>query len=384
MSKEELINKLKEENLSIEEEIKYRGQLITTIKKEIKSADKRVLSSLRLELYEELKKHKEVLKKRGSDKTISIPKRVALKVKEIANTITLFKEKHDVIGKIKNTAVGTTISSLFAGAITVGLTALGGAPITLATLAAAIPTLCYCGISGILRMPFTETNWTKLIKSVDSKDENQKQMLEFMDKYVKNDQELNVLIDKRRTKLTEQELIENNAKLIAKYQELIKKAPVPELSKILTFEKINLLTEQKKVYEKIKQEYIKSKRELTLAQFAEVEKNIISLDLAISKENSFIKEVAKEAGKNLAISSGTVIAARGIMSALFPSYAINDIASLAMPLIFTAIGSISSVGGIKEKISLEKESYDKLKVMINKQQLKQALDSQKEASLALG
>lgn len=384
MNKEELINKLKEENLPVEEEIRYRGQLINIIKKEIKSADKKAITSLRLELYEELKKHKEALKQRGSDKTISIPKRVALKVKEIANTISIFKEKHDVIGKIKNTAVGTVISSLFAGAITVGITAIGGAPLTLATLATAIPTLCYCGISGILRMPFTETSWTKLVKSVDSKDENQKQILEFMDKYVKNDQELNKLLQKKTTKQTEQEFLDTNTRLIKKYQELISKAPVPELSKILTFEKINLLTEQKKVYEKIKHEYIKSKRELTLAQFAEVEKNIIALDLAISKENAFIKEVAKETGKNFAISSGTVIAARGIMSTLFPSYAISNITSLAMPLIFTAISSASSIGALKEKIRLEKESYDKLKVKIDKQQLKQALATDKAATLALG
>ena len=384
MNKEELINKLKEENLPVEEEIRYRGQLINIIKKEIKSADKKAITSLRLELYEELKKHKEALKQRGSDKTISIPKRVALKVKEIANTISIFKEKHDVIGKIKNTAVGTVISSLFTGAITVGITAIGGAPLTLATLATAIPTLCYCGISGILRMPFTDTSWTKLVKSVDSKDENQKQILEFMDKYVKNDQELNKLLQKKTTKQTEQEFLDTNTRLIKKYQELISKAPVPELSKILTFEKINLLTEQKKVYEKIKHEYIKSKRELTLAQFAEVEKNIIALDLAISKENAFIKEVAKETGKNFAISSGTVIAARGIMSTLFPSYAISNINSLAMPLIFTAISSASSIGALKEKIRLEKESYDKLKVKIDKQQLKQALATDKAATLALG
>ena len=384
MNKEELINKLKDENLSTEETIQLRGQLIKILKKEIKNTqNNKTIIPLRLQLYEELKKHKEALKRRGQEETISIPKRVALKVKEIANTISLFKEKHDLVGKAKNAAIGTTVSSLFAGAVTVGLTLLGGAPVTLATLAAAIPTICYCGLSSIIRMPFTDTGWTKLIKSVETKDKNKELIISFIENNVKNDKELSELLKKKSTKLTEKELIETNNLLLIKYQALISKAPLPELTKMLKFEQINLLTEQKQIFEKIKKEYIKSKRELTLKQFTEVEKTIVSLDLTIAKENSFISEVAKETGKNLAISSGTVLAARGIMSALFPSYAISDIASLGMPLIFTAISNIANMGELKEKIRLEKEAYDKLKVNIDKKKLQEAITKEQTSSLAL-
>lgn len=383
MNKEELVNKLKDENLSTEETIQLRGQLITLIKKEMKeNKNPQLKVTLRLELYNELKKHKEALKKRGTE-GISIPKRVGLKVKEIANAINIFKEKHDIVGKAKSTAIGTAVSTIFAGAVTAGITLLGGAPLTLATLAAVIPTACYCGLSGILRAPFTETAWTKIVKSFDSKDKNQELVLTFMEQNVKNDQELNELLQKRQTKLSEQELIEVNNKLIVKYQGLIEKSPIPELSKTLTFEKINLLTEQKQIYERIKKEYIKSKRNLTITEFANVEKTILSLDMKIAKENSFAKEIAKETGKDLAISSGTMLAARGIMATLFPSYAISSIASLSLPLIFTTLSSIANIGGLKEKIRLEKEAYDKLKVNINKQELKDAIAKQNENNLAL-
>ena len=382
MNKEELIKKLNDEKLSTEETIQLRGQLIKLLKKEIKEAkDNKIILPLRLQLYEELKKHKQVLKIRGQEK-ISIPKRVALKVKEIANTITLFKEKYDVVGKAKGAAIGTAVSSLLAGAVTVGISALGG-PVTLATLATAVPTMCYCGLSGLLRMPFTETGWSKLVKSVDSQEQNKELITAFIEQNVKNDQELNELLNKRNTKLSEKEFIDNNNKLLLKYQALISKCPQPDLQKMLTFEKINLLEEQKRVFENIKQEYIKDKRKLTVAQFADVEKALISLNMTIAKENSYIKEVAKETGKNLVISSGTMLAARGIMACLFPSYAINEIASLGMPLIFTAIGSVANMGELKNKLQLEKEAYDKLKVNINKDKLRELASKEQNASLAL-
>ena len=384
MTKEELEEKLKNEELGTEEQIQLRGKLIKQLKDEIKKTkDQKILLSLKLKLYEELKKHKQALKERGKEDTIPIPERVGLKVNEIATTINIMKEKMDVETKLKSTAVSTVISSLLVGAITVGVTAIAGAPLSIAALATAVPTICYCGLSGLIRMPFTETTWTKLIKSVDSKDVNQQKIIEFIDKNVKNDKELAELIKRKSENPSEAELIDINNKLIAKYQNLVNTSPIPEMSKILTFEKINLMEEQKKIYENIKKEYVKSKREMTPMEFAELEKNLIAIDLGITKENAFLKEVLKESGKDLAISAGSSLAARAIMSAAFPQYAITNIANLATPLVMSALGNVANMGNLKDKIRLEKESYDKLKTNLSREKIQELMNSKKPEALAV-
>ena len=376
MTKEELISKLNDEKTPTKEAIQLRGQLIEILKKEIKEApDQKLALPIKLQLHEELKKHKKALKERGLEKDIRLPERVGLKVKEIANAIEIFKEKHDVVNKAKSTAISTTIGSLVAGAITVGIGLIGGAPLTLATLATAIPTLAYCGISGILRMPFTETTWTKIVKSVDNKDKNQQQILEFINQNIKDNKELMELIKRKTEKPAEKELLEINSRLINEYQKLIEKAPVDELAKTLTFEKINLLTEQKKIYEKIKAEYIKSKRTMTAGEFAELEKNIIATNLQITKENTFYKEVLKQSGKDLAISSGILAATSAIISVAFPQLGPFKLSNLTIPMIFTLLGNIANMGNLKEKIRFEKEQYDKAKTTLTREQIEKLLPS---------
>ncbi len=383
MTKEELLEKLKEE-IPLEEQIKYRGELISTLKKEIKNtSDQKEILSLRLLLYGELKKHKENLKEIQKSEDIPLPKRVGLKVKEIANAIDIFKEKNDTINKLKGTAISTTISSLFAGALTVGITALGGAPITIATLASAVPIVCYCGLSGLVRMPFTETSWSKMVKNIDANPDKKKQITNFMEENVKNNKKLLELIKKKTEKPKEEELLLINEEIIKEYQQLINKAPVDELRKILTFEKINVLEEQKKIYEKIKQEYIKSKRELTVKEFAELEKKLVTTDLNITAENTFLKDVLKQGGKDFAISAGTIVAARAILGNIFPQFAISNIASLSIPVIYALLSSTANLGDIKKQIELEKDSYDKLKTNINPQKLKEKFELEKNSSLSM-
>ena len=374
MNKEELEKKLKEENLSLKDAIQLRGQLITILKKELREQrDPKLQLPIKVQLHEELKKHKEVLKKRGLEDSIPLPERVGLKVKEIANTIEIFKEKHDLIGKIKSSAISTTIGTLIAGAITVGISVIGGAPLTLATLATAIPTIAFCGISGVLRTPFTETTWTKLVKSIDSKDKNQKAILEFIDQNIKDNKPLMELLQRKSKKPNEQELISINKELIEEYTKLIGSSPVPELSKILTFEKINLLTEQKKIYEKIKNEYIKNKRQMTTKEFTDLEKELISTNLQITKENSFYKEVLKESGKELALSSGILVATSAIISAAFPQLGAFNIQDLTIPMIITLVGNLANMGTLKNKIKLEKVQYDQAKTTLTKEQIKNML-----------
>ena len=183
------------------------------------------------------------------------------------------------------------------------------------------------------------------------------------------------LLNRKIQKPSESELLEINSKLISEYQVLIDKAPVPEIAKTLTFEKINLLTEQKKIYEQIKQEYIKNKRTMTTAEFAELEKNLIAINLQITKENTFYKDVLKQSGKDLAVSSGVLAAASAIVSAAFPQLGPFQLSNLTIPMIMTLVGNIANMGNLKEKIRLEKEKYDQAKTTLNKAQITKLLPS---------
>lgn len=370
MNKEELLEKLKDENIEPKEAIKIRGELINILKKELKGIkDQKQALPIKLQLHEELKKHKEMLKKRELEGTVPIPERVGLKVKQIANAIEIFKEKHDVLNKIKNTSVSTAISTLFAGAVAAGIGLIGGT----FTLAGIIPTVAFCGISGILRMPFTETTWSKLAKSIDSKDKNQQQIVEFLNSKVKENKKLMDLLKRKSEKPSEEELIQINEQLIVEYSELIKESPIDDLTRILTFEKINLLTEQKKTYDKIKKDYIKNKRKLTPAQLVELEKKILETGVQLATENAFVKDVLKQSGKDLAVSGGILVAASAIISAVFPQYSTFNLASLGVPMIFTLLGNIANMGTLREKIRLEKEQYDKAKTNISKDQIQRLL-----------
>jgi hypothetical protein len=370
MNKEELLTKLKDEKIEPKEAIKLRGKLISILKKELRGIkDQKLALPIKLQLHEELKKHKEMLKKRELEGSVPIPERVGLKVKEIANAIEIFKEKHDVLNRVKNTAISTAIGTLFAGAVAAGIGLIGGT----FSLAGIIPAVAFSGISGLLRLPFNETTWSKLAKSVDSKDKNQQAIIEFLNTKVKENKKLMDLLKRKTEKPGEEELLKINEQLIVEYSALIKESPIDDLTKILTFEKINLITEQKKTYEQIKKEYIKNKRKLTPGQLVDLEKNLISTNLQLTKENAFIKDVLKQSGKDFAISSGILVAASAIISVAFPQYSTFSLANLSVPMIFTLLGNIANMGSLKEKIRLEKEQYDKAKTTLSKEQVQKLL-----------
>ena len=75
--------------------------------------------------------------------------------------------------------------------------------------------------------------------------------------------------------------------------------------------------------------------------------------------------------------------ARAILSAVFPAYAIKNISNILIPLCYTVLGSVANIGNIKNQLRLEKEAYDKLKVNINKEELKRRLLNQEENSLKM-
>ena len=154
MNKEELQKRI-EETEDLKERIALEGKLITLIKEEIKKeknpSEKNIL---RLELNNELKKHRETIKSRRESQTEKIPisESLALRIKEIATTMDIFKENHDVINKLKSAGVSTAISTIFAVGIGVAVTALSAGTLTLPTLASIAPVASYIVLSNLIRL----------------------------------------------------------------------------------------------------------------------------------------------------------------------------------------------------------------------------------------
>ena len=372
----ELKEKLNQEDLSLPERIRLQGELLECLKNEYKKAtDPNEKARIRLEYDELLEKHKETIKERRKDKSIRISERLALKIREIATSIKIFNEKHDIIGKAKAAGINAGISALTAGAFTIGIAIIGGAPITLPLLASALPVMSYCGLTGFLRMPFIKTQWSKIMKEIESREGQKGEEIKQFLEDTKNNTVLQELLLKYSQTPPDLEYFEICEKLVNEYQKIIEKAPTDDFKKSFVFEKINVLTSWKKRIESIEFAAIRGNIKLSEIEKLEFEKAKKEIDMKIKKEYLFTKEVLKETTKSLGISTGCMVAAKAILGTFFPSYAITDLASLGWPLIVTGIQGLRNSQSIRRALKLELEQYNRLKIKIEKEKLKELINT---------
>ena len=166
MNKEEIKEKLNQlEENNYQDRLHLHGKLLALLKEEIKKEkDQTLKAKLKLEYYEELQTHKKIIEVcKGKEEFISIPKKVGLKVQELALAMEIFKNKHDLLEKLKRAGLNSIPGGLLVVAISIGLAAVTGG-VSLATLVATIPSLSYVGLSSLLRsfsMPTIEKKKTK-------------------------------------------------------------------------------------------------------------------------------------------------------------------------------------------------------------------------------
>ena len=319
MTKEELQKKIAElGDNNPEEVLELRGKLIKTLKETIASTkDYSVKTTLRLELKNELEKHKAHIKKMQATKTYNLPKKVGLKVKEIATTIKLFTEKKDLINKAKAVVTNTAVSSVVVGGITMGLNFLTGGTISLALLASLVSTMSYIGLSNVLRQAITDTPYTSLLKLDDQKEKVFTEAQQFGNDYILNNNNL----------------IAINENLITKYKEIIKNAPNEKIKQSLTLELINAMQDLKSCLEKKKRAYIKDKEQMSALDYAKLEKRYLQLCADLYQEENFIPDATKNAFKNIKVSAATMYTARLVLSAFFPSLAFDSLKDVVTPFI---------------------------------------------------
>ena len=361
MPKDELKKKI-EETSDLQEKYELQKQLIDLIKKEIRlTKDKSTIAFSKKELLDETNKSKEMLQAMQKEEGIPISRKLGLKIKEIATTIKIFCQKHDVIEKAKTIGFSTAVGTAISAAIAAGLSLVGvGA---LPTLASLFPTMCYIGLSNIIRMPFTDTQFTKYLKAINGMPPEEKEKLNsFIVNKVNNNEKLIELCKRKLAAKDRNEVIKINKEILDEYNNLLKESSFEQVDRVLTFEKINILEENKELYESIKKDFIKDKVEMSNSEFLELEKNLLLTSTMLTKENSYVKEVLKETGKGMMVDLLSMFGARSILGAVgIPGMTITSINDAIIPLIYVGMNAINKSGNIRKGYRLMREQYEQMK-----------------------
>lgn len=368
MKIEEIRKKL-EESTSYKDIILYRGRLIDALKDAIKfEKNEGKKKELDTELYIELKKHRDYLKKASSKDEIPLSEKVGYAVKEISTIIEVFLKKRDLLGVLKNSAVSTVLSSVVVLGMNAGLTLLFGG-VSGPILVGLIPTISYIGLSNVINSLIRGTNKTKFYDRLDTSSDDIKKEKDFVDKnIVKNEEFLKCYV--KETKINDlDEKIENERKLIDEYKNIIEAAPSNDLKKVLKLEMINIMKGLKSNLENKESKYIGGVIKLTNEEADNLEKEVGSVTSNIHKEEMFVKEVMQTTVTNIGKSAVTMYLARMILSPIFPSLNFASLQDYSMPLLYTILNNIVNASNISKRIKMQKTNYTGAIIAINRPDL---------------
>lgn len=368
MKIEEIRKKL-EESTSYKDIILYRGRLIDALKDAIKfEKNEGKKKELDTELYIELKKHRDYLKKASSKDEIPLSEKVGYAVKEISTIIEVFLKKRDLLGVLKNSAVSTVLSSVVVLGMNAGLTLLYGG-VSGPILVGLIPTISYIGLSNVINSLIRGTNKTKFYDRLDTSSDDIKKEKDFVDKnIVKNEEFLKCYV--KETKINDlDEKIENERKLIDEYKNIIEAAPSNDLKKVLKLEMINIMKGLKSNLENKESKYIGGVIKLTNEEADNLEKEVGSVTSNIHKEEMFVKEVMQTTVTNIGKSAVTMYLARMILSPIFPSLNFASLQDYSMPLLYTILNNIVNASNISKRIKMQKTNYTGAIIAINRPDL---------------
>lgn len=374
MTKEEINEKiasLQGENL--QEELNLRGKLVNEIKKEVKQEkDKNKKALLEAELIKAIEQHKKTILKleKEQGKAISIPKRVGLKVTEIADTIKIFMKKQDILGKLKTAGVSTAACTIFMASISAGLAGIAGT-LSLATLTSLFPSICYVALSNVIRMGFTDTQKSKIIKILTEGNEVAKVTHGFVkENILENNEFLEHLKEyKNFDQNTNDEKIEKCRALIANYREIIQKAPNDEIKSSLDLELAGVLTDLRKCLNVKKKNYIDDQEKLSAVEFVKLEAEIASTSAEIYKITNKVNLVTKETTKNIGKSAVSMYASRALLLGIFPQLGFQNLTSAMMPMVYTVISNLAATDQLKDKIKIAKSNYVEQVITFNNKEL---------------
>ena len=362
------------------EELNLRGKLISLYKKlERKASNPEEKYKVRHEIIEELKKHKATIKKMHSDKDtkISIPEKIALKVKDISDSISIFMKEKDVLEKVKNilkdSVKGAAGIVAITAAFSLATAALIGTPFTLSSLASLTPVIAYVGLTNIISNLSTKTPFEQY--EYQQSDEFKALVKVFTEKHKEELEDIAKIIKQKNASNKPEDKVALNDLLVEKYDSLSGQTKTDALASVYKLQAYGCLQESKECCCQLKDEYLEGKN-TDKEKYKAVNKKLMGINLEMWKRGNSIKESVKSAGKNFAISSKAILLARAIISAVAPgsSLAITNLKSVIESLLFVGINSAINIPTYQNKLKYKKTDYEGKVELENKARIEEILE----------
>lgn len=369
---------------SNKEELNLRGKLISLYKKiEKQASTNEEKNKIKYEIIEELKKHRAIIKKMREDKDtkISIPERIALKVKDISDAISIFMREKDVLTKLKNilkdTVKGVAGVAALAAGFTLATAALVGAPFSISSLASLAPVISYVGLTNIISNLTTKTEFEQY--EYQQSDEFKALIKEFTEKHKTELEEISNIIKEKESSKKPEDKITINDSLVKKYDELSKQTNTQALSSVYNAQAYSCLQESKELCELLKDEYLEGKS-TDKEKYKEINKKLMGINIELWKRGNSLKEAVKNAGKNFVVSSKVILLAKAIVSAIAPgsTFAITSLKSVIEPLLFAGVNSAINIPTYQNKLKYKKSDYEGKVEMENKARIEEILEKKRE------
>ena len=254
--------------------------------------------------------------------------------------------------------------------ISAGLAGIAGT-LSLATLTSLFPSICYVALSNVIRMGFTDTQKSKIIKILTEGNEVAKVTHGFVkENILENKEFLEHLKEyKNFEQNTNDEKIEKCKALIANYREIIQKAPNEKIKSSLDLELAGVLTDLRKCLNVKKKNYIDDQEKLSAVEFVKLEAEIASTSAEIYKITNKVNLVTKETTKNIGKSAVSMYASRALLLGIFPQLGFQNLTSAMMPMVYTVISNLAASDQLKDKIKIAKSNYVEQVITFNNKEL---------------
>ena len=371
------INALKE--TEYKEKINLRGKLISLYREAIQYCkEDSIKNQYKNAELEELKKQKEIIKSslNSKDKKISIPKKLALKIKDISNTIQIFMTKKDVIKKfnkiIKETVNGTTTSVAITAATCAIIYKAVAIPILISSIPELLPLIGYLGLSSIIRNVFSKTSFENYL--YEHSDKYKEDIEKFTEKNKELIEEIAKMSQEKLSCKTIEEKIEKNKEIIAKLDKLVNSTNIKAIKTPYELQALSNLRENKELCEQIKDEYLDGKNNdklLYIKNNARLAKINIGINL---RENSF-KDSLGFSGKNISKNMAVILIARLLMSKIAPnSFPIESWKSFIVPFAFAIASGLQNIPRYTDKLKYKDTEYEGKIKLENENRIKAILN----------
>lgn len=365
------------------EEINLRGKLVKLYKQlEKKEVDSNRQLEIRYKGLEELKLHKEAIKKykSGNKDKISIPEKLGLTILDISKSIEVFLEKRDVITKVKNVTRDTASGTLSVAVIT----AISGvlfhhffsSTFTLLNVIKSLPIVAYIGLASIIRNLSSDTPFQQYqyFQSDEYKDlvnkfnEENKELIDAIAKITKE----------KDSEPNNEKKIAINENLIEKIDELVKKTNIRGVKDAFMLQALTSLRENKELCEQIKEAYLEEEND-DKEKYDLYSKKLRKINYELFVRGNSIKDALIDSGKGVVKNTAVMSLAKAIMSCIAPDVfplSVNE--TLLEPFIFALINGLIDIPTYKNKLKYQETEYKGKVKLKNKKRIEEILEIQKQ------